>query len=63
MFEEKKDEGKYYRHEISRGEFLRTQLLPDNVDDANAGASFNDGILKVTIPKTESTKRKSIEIK
>jgi HSP20 family protein len=43
--EEKKDDGKYYRREISRGEFLRTLLLPDNVDDANAGASFNDGIL------------------
>ena len=36
-----------------RGEFQRTVSLPDNVDDANAKASFKDGILTVTLPKTE----------
>jgi HSP20 family protein len=63
--EEKKDEekGKYFRREITRGEFQRTVSLPDNVDDANAKASFKDGILTVTIPKTEKSKRKTIEIK
>jgi HSP20 family protein len=61
--EEKKEEGKYFRHEITRGEFHRTVSLPDNVDDENAKASFKDGILTVTIPKTEKNKRKTIEIK
>ena len=63
--EEKKEEekGKYFRREITRGEFQRTVSLPDNVDDENAKASFNDGILTVTIPKTEKSKRKTIEIK
>lgn len=63
--EEKKEEekGKYFRREITRGEYQRTLSLPDNVDDANAKASFKDGILKVTIPKTEKSKRKTIEIK
>ena len=63
--EEKKEEekGKYFRREITRGEFQRTLSLPDNVDDANAKASFRDGILTVTIPKTEKRKRKTIEIK
>jgi len=63
--EEKKEEekGKYFRREITRGEFQRTLTLPDNVDDANAKASFKDGILKVIIPKTEKSKRKTIEIK
>lgn len=63
--EEKKEEekGKYFRREITRGEFQRTLSLPDNVDGDNAKASFKDGILKVTIPKTEKSKRKSIEIK
>ena len=62
---EKKEEekGKYFRREITRGEFQRTVSLPDNVDDANAKASFKDGILTVTIPKTEKSKRKTIEIK
>jgi HSP20 family protein len=63
--EEKKEEekGKYFRREITRGEFQRTLSLPDNVDGGNAKASFKDGILKVTIPKTEKSKRKTIEVK
>lgn len=61
--EEKKEEGKYFRQEITRGEFRRVLPLPDNVDNDNAKALFKDGILKVTIPKTEKSKRKSIEIK
>lgn len=63
--EEKKEEekGKYFRREITRGEFQRTVSLPNNVDDENAKASFKDGILTVTIPKTEKSKRKTIEIK
>lgn len=61
--EEKKEEGKYYRREIARGEYQRTLSLPDSVDYDHAKASFKDGILKVTIPKTEKGKRKSVEIK
>jgi HSP20 family protein len=61
--EEKKEEGKYFRREITRGEFQRVVSLPDNVDNDNAKATFKDGILKVTIPKTEKSERKSIEIK
>ena len=61
--EEKKVEGKYFRREITRGEFQRTLSLPQNVDNEQVTASFKDGILKVTIPKTEKSKRKSIEIK
>ncbi len=58
-----KEEGKYFRREISRGEYQRTLSLPDYVDSDNAKATFKDGILKVTMPKTEKGKRKSIEIK
>jgi len=62
--EKKKEEkGKYFRREITRGEFQRTVSLPDNVDDTNVKAAFNDGILTITIPKTEKSKRKTIEIK
>ena len=61
--EEKKEEGKYFRREIAHGEYRRTLSLPDYVDSDHAKASFKDGILKVTIPKTEKGKRKSIEIK
>lgn len=62
---EKKSEekGKYFRQEIIRDEFQRTLSLPDNVDTDNVNAQFNDGILKITIPKTEKSKSKNIEIK
>jgi HSP20 family protein len=60
---ETKKEGKYFRREITRGEFQRTVSLPDNVDNEKATATFKDGILKITIPKSEKSKRKSIEIK
>jgi HSP20 family protein len=61
--EKKEEEGKYFRREITKGEYQRTLSLPDYVDYDNAKASFKDGILKVTMPKTEKGKRKSIEIK
>ena len=62
--EEKKEEekGKYFRREISQGEFQRTLSLPEYVDDDKAKASFNDGLLSITIPKTEKAKRKAITI-
>lgn len=60
--EEKQEEGKYFRKEITRGEFQRTLSLPENVDEEKATASYQDGILKVSIPKTEKSKPKTIEI-
>jgi HSP20 family protein len=62
--EEKKEEekGKYFRKEISRGEFQRILALPDNVDDEKATATFKEGVLTVCIPKTEQSKRKTITI-
>lgn len=61
--EKKEEEGRYFHREITCGEFQRTLSLPENVDGDKATASFKDGILKVTIPKTEESKRKNIEIK
>ena len=62
--EEKKAEekGKFFRKEISRGEFQRILALPDNVDDEKATATFKEGILTVCIPKTAQSKRKNITI-
>ena len=62
--EEKKEEkkGNYFRKEIHRGEFQRILTLPDNVDDERATAVFKEGMLTVSIPKTEQTKQKTIRI-
>lgn len=61
--EEKNEKGDYYRREISRGEFQRTLSLPSQVDADKAKASFKDGMLEITLPKIEKSKRKSIDIK
>jgi HSP20 family protein len=60
--ETKEEAGEYYRHEISRGNFLRTVTLPAAIDEASIKAKFKDGMLEVTLPKLESAKRHSINI-
>jgi HSP20 family protein len=60
--EKKKD---YYLHERSFGSFERSFALPDEVDADKIVASFNKGVLTVTLPKKpEAVKpEKKIEIK
>jgi HSP20 family protein len=60
--EEKDEKGDYYRHEISRRSFLRTLALPAEVDDAKAKASMKDGMLELTLPKVERSRRRTITI-
>lgn len=60
--EEEKEEGDYYRREISRGSFSRTVALPSDVDPDKAKASFKDGVLELTIPKVEKSRRRSIKV-
>ena len=60
----KKEEtkGDYYRCEISRGAFSRTVALPCDVDGSKANANFKNGMLELTIPKVEQSKRRRITI-
>jgi HSP20 family protein len=60
--EEKEEKGEYYRCEISRGSFVRTVALPDNVDSSKAKATFKDGILELVMPKREQSKRRTITV-
>jgi HSP20 family protein len=59
--EEKKDE-QYYRREMTRGEFSRSVSLPADVDSARAKASFKDGVLELTLPKTAPSQRRSVKV-
>jgi HSP20 family protein len=61
--EAKEEKGDYYRCEISRGAYARTVSLPSYVDANKAKATFKDGVLELTLPKVEKSKRRSIEIK
>jgi len=60
--EEKKEEGDYFRREISKGSFSRTVALPGEVDTSRPKASFKDGVLELTLDKMEKSKRRSIKI-
>jgi HSP20 family protein len=52
----------YYRVERSFGRFSRSLQLPDGVEADRIAASFDNGVLEVTIPKPEQRKPRRIEI-
>jgi HSP20 family protein len=60
--EEKEERGDYYRCEISRGAFARTVALPAVVDQAKAKAELKEGVLELTLPKVEKSRRHTIKI-
>jgi HSP20 family protein len=53
----------YVCREMTHGEFYRTLSLMSDVDSTATRAAFKDGILEVRLPKRESGKRRSVEIK
>jgi HSP20 family protein len=60
--EKEEEEGKYYRREMSRGDFQRTLALPTEVDEKKARATFADGVLELTLPKLEKTPKRTIRV-
>jgi HSP20 family protein len=62
-FYEAEDEQSFHRVERRFGAFERAVGLPQTVDAERIEASFNDGLLKVWIPKAENTKPRRIEVK
>lgn len=56
------DEKNYYRKEVRAGSFYRQVVLPHSVQGDKAKADYEKGILKITLPKREETKPKSIKI-
>lgn len=53
---------KFLRIERHYGKFLRTFILPDNVDNEGISANYKDGILNLTLPKRPESKQKAIEV-
>lgn len=55
----------YHVSERRYGSFRRTFRLPSDVESARAEASFDKGILRVTLPKTPAAQKKTqkIEVK
>ncbi len=61
--EEQHKEKNYHRVERSYGHFARSFNLGHEVDANKIQASYKDGVLEITIAKTEKVQPKSIEIK
>lgn len=62
--EEKEEKGKtYHRIERSYGSFRRSIPLPAKVDEGKIDAKFANGVLNVTLPKSEQAKPKLITVK
>jgi HSP20 family protein len=64
--EEKKEEtknenGGYSRKEYSFNSFSRTFALPENVKEGNIDAKYENGVLKVIIPKVKETPVKAAQ--
>jgi HSP20 family protein len=53
----------WYLHELWAGQFQRTVTLPFEIDPAQAQATFEDGIVRITLPKAEWAKPQKIAIK
>jgi len=53
----------YHRNERAAGRFTRSIGLPVDVDQDKAKADYRNGVLTVTLPKSEAAKPKQITIK
>jgi HSP20 family protein len=60
--EEEKDEH-HYRVERYYGSFERSFRIPTGVKADKIDATFDKGVLKVTVPKAEEAKKKEIAVK
>ena len=62
--QEKEEKGKkFHRVECSYGSFVRSFRVPDDADENKIKAEFKDGMLNVTLPKSEKkAKAKSINV-
>lgn len=53
----------FHRNERSIGKFIRTVTIPTDIAADKVSANYKDGLLLVTLPKTEQAKPKQIEVK
>jgi HSP20 family protein len=62
--DEKEEKGKtFHRVERHYGSFSRSVTLPSAVAEDKVDAQYHDGVLTVTLQKTEEAKSKKIKVK
>jgi HSP20 family protein len=62
-FEREDEKDNYYHVERRYGSFRRAVSLPASVDANKVEASYRDGVLSITLPKSEQSKAKRITVK
>ncbi len=55
--------GTWHRQERSFGKFSRMIELPGDIDSDRVAAEFKNGVLNITLPKSEAVKPRRIEVK
>lgn len=60
--ERKTDDEKTHASEIYYGSYTRSFSLPASVDDRKIDAKFENGVLTITVPKTETSEAKRIAV-
>ncbi len=53
----------WYLHELPRGSFQRTLSVPFEIDANAAEATFENGMLRLTLPKAEAERPKQIKVR
>jgi HSP20 family protein len=61
--EKEEKEADYHLVERSYGSFMRSVQLPKEVQSDKISASYKNGILRITLPKSEEAKKKEVKIK
>ncbi len=61
--EKEEKEQNYHLIERRYGTFVRSIPLPMGVESNKVTASYKDGVLKITLPKSEEAKKNEIKIK
>ncbi len=61
--ERESKESSYYCKELRYGSFNRSVRLPASVNSDKADATFENGVLTLTIPKAEESRPKQIRVK
>src|SRR5438309_9762582 len=61
-FEKEEKEENYRRVERQYGSFTRTFALPQTVESEKVSATYDQGVLKITLPKKAEAKPKQIKV-
>jgi len=61
--EEKNKKKGYYFKERKASSYFKSVSLPSEIDADKAKAEFNNGVLKLTLPKKQGKKSKSFKVK